>query len=94
MLLVVVILERVVHVIWFGELGFVVDYTRIGKFVKTLSRVEIFLSNTNTYTCGGSYPQICEYTYVIFLDLVFTSSIINKHGVQQGCIFFVNFSDF
>ena len=49
-------------------------------FLKTLSRVEIFLSDTNTYTCGRSYPQICEYAYVIFLDPVFTSSIINKHS--------------
>ena len=63
---------------------------RTRKFLKTLSRVEIFLSDTNTYTCGRSYPQICECAYVIFLDPVFTSSIINKHGVQQGCIFFVN----
>ena len=30
----------------------------------------------------------------IFLDPVFTSSIISKHGLQQGCIFFVNCSDF
>jgi len=67
---------------------------RIRKFLKTLSRVEIFLSDTNSYTCGRSYPQICEYAYVIFLNPVFTSSIINKHGVQQGCIFFVNCSDF
>ena len=67
---------------------------RIQKFLKTLSRVEIFLSDTNSYTCGRSYPQICEYAYVIFLNPVFTSSIINKHGVQQGCIFFVNCSDF
>ena len=67
---------------------------RIRKFLKTLSRVEIFLSDTNSYTCGRSYPQICEYAYVIFLSPVFTSSIINKHGVQQGCIFFVNCSDF
>ena len=53
---------------------------RIRKFLKTLSRVEIFLSGTNTYTCGRSYPQICEYAYVIFLDPVFTSSIVNKHS--------------
>ena len=66
---------------------------RIRKFLKTLSRVEIFLSDTNTYTCGRSYPQICEYAYVIFLDPVFTASIINKHGVQLGCIFCVNSSD-
>ena len=45
---------------------------RIRKFLKTLSRVEIFLSDTNTYTCGRSYPQICEYAYVIS---VFTLSI-------------------
>ena len=67
---------------------------RIRKFLKTLSRVEIFLSDTNTYTCERSYPQICEYADVIFFDAVFTSSIINKHGVQQGCIFFVICSDF
>ena len=67
---------------------------RIRKFLKTLSRVEIFLSDTSKCTCGRSYPQICEYAYVIFLGPVFTSSIINKHGVQQGCIFFVNCSDF
>ena len=67
---------------------------RIRKFLKTLSRVEIFLSDTNSYTCGRSYPQICEYAYVIFLNPVYTSSIINKHAVQQGCIFFVNCSDF
>ena len=34
---------------------------RIRKFLKTLSRVEIFLSDTNTYTCGQSYPEIFEY---------------------------------
>ena len=67
---------------------------RIRKFLKTLSRVEIFLSHTNTYRCGRLYPQICEYAYVIFLHPFFMASIINKHGVQQGCIFFVNCSDF
>ena len=78
----------------------------IRKFLKTLSRGDIFLSDTNSYscgrwtmdggryTCGRSYPQICEYAYVIFLNPVFTSSIINKHGVQQGCIFFINCFDF
>ena len=65
---------------------------RIRKFLKTLSRVEIFLSDTNTCTCGRSYPEICEYAYVILLDPVFTASIY-KHGVQQGCIFFFNCSD-
>ena len=48
---------------------------RIRKFLKTLSRVEIFLSDTNTYTCGRSYPEICEYAYLILLDPVFTASI-------------------
>ena len=67
---------------------------RIRKFLKTLSRVEIFLSDTNTYTCGRSYPEICENAYVILLDPVFTTSIINKHGVQQGFSFFVSCSDF
>ena len=67
---------------------------RIRKFLKTLSRVEIFLSDTNTYTCGRSYPEIFEYAFVILLDPVFTASIINKHGVQQGCSFFVSCSDF
>ena len=67
---------------------------RIRKVLKTLTRVEIFLSDMNMYTCGRSYPQICEYAYVIFLDPVFRSSIINKHGVQQDCIFFSNWSDF
>ena len=71
-----------------------VFYGRIRKFLKTLSRVEIFLSDTNTYTCGRSYPEICEYAYVILLDPVFTPSITNKHGVQQGCSFFVSCSDF
>ena len=66
----------------------------IRKFLKTLSRVEIFLSDTNTYTCGRSYPEIFEYAFVILLDPVFTASIINKHGVQQGCSFFVSCSDF
>ena len=56
---------------------------RIRKFLKTLSRVKIFLSNTNTYTCGWSYPQICEYAYVIFLDPVLTSSIINKRRTAR-----------
>ena len=68
--------------------------SRIRKFLKTLSRLEIFLSDTNTYTCGRSYPEICEYAYFILLDPVFTASIINKHGVQQRRIFFVNCSDF
>ena len=66
---------------------------RIRKFLKTLSRVEIFLSDTNTYTCGRSYPEIFEYAFVILLDPVFTASIINKLGVQQGCSFFVSCSD-
>ena len=57
---------------------------RIRKFLKTLSRVKIFLSDTNTYTCGRSYPEIFEYAFVILLDPVFTASIINKHGVQQA----------
>lgn len=66
----------------------------IRKFLKMLSRVEIFLSDTNTYSCGWSYLEICEYTYVILLDAVFTASIINKHGVQEGFSFFVSCSDF
>lgn len=68
--------------------------SRIWKFLKTLSRVEIFLSNMNTYTCGRSYPEIFEYAFVILLDPVFTASIINKHGVQQGCSFFTGCFDF
>ena len=67
---------------------------RIRKFLKTLSRMEIFLSDTITYTCARSYPEIFEYAFVILLDPVFTASIINKHGVQQGCSFFVSCSDF
>ena len=67
---------------------------RIRKFLKTLSRVEIFLSHTNTYTCGRSYPEIFKYALVILLDPVFTASIVNKHGVQKGCSFFVSCSDF
>ena len=67
---------------------------RIRKFLKTLSRAEIFLSDTNTYTCGRSYPEIFEYAFVILLDPVFTASIINKQGVQQGFSFFVSCSDF
>ena len=55
--------------------------------------MEIFLSDTNTYTCGWSYPEIFEYAFVILLDPVFTASIINKHGIQQGCGFFVSCSD-
>ena len=66
----------------------------IRKFLKMPSRVEIFLSDTNTYTCGRSYPEIFEYAFIILLDPVFTASIINKHGVQQGCSFFVSCSDF
>ena len=64
----------------------------IRKFLKTLSRVEIFSSDT--YMCGWLCPEIFEYSYVILLDPVFTASIINKHGVQQGCSFFVTCSDF
>ena len=84
--------------IFFHEYGFrphlsSVFSGRIRKFLKTLSRVEIFLSDTITYTCGRSYPEICEYAYVILLDPVFTASIINKHGVQQGCSFFASCSD-
>ena len=33
--------------------------------------MEIFLSDTNTYTCGWSYPEIFEYAFVIVLDPVF-----------------------
>ena len=40
--------------------------------------MEIFLSDTNAYTCGRSYPEIFEYAFVIVLDPVFTASIINK----------------
>ena len=54
----------------------------------------IFLSDTNMYTCGRSCPEICEYAYVILLDPVSTARIINKHGVQQGCSFFIGCSDF
>lgn len=43
---------------------------------------------------GRSYPEIFEYAFVILLDPVFTASIINKHGVQQGCSFFTGCSDF
>ena len=68
--------------------------SRVWKSLKTLSRVEIFLSDTNTYTCGRSYPEIFEYAYVILLAPVFTASIVNKPGVQQGCSFFVSCSDF
>ena len=53
-----------------------------------------FLSDTSTYTCGRLYPEIFEYAFVILLDPVYTASIINKHGVQQGCSFFVSYSDF
>jgi len=53
-----------------------------------------FFSDTNTCTCGRSSPEICEYAHVILFDPVFTASIINKHGVQQGCSFFVSCSDF
>ena len=67
---------------------------RIRKFLKTLSRVEIFWSHTNTYTCGRSYPEIFEYVFVILLDPVFMANIINKHGIQQGCSLFVSCSDF
>ena len=56
--------------------------------------MDFFLPDSNTYTCGRSCPEICEYAYVILLDPVSTASIINKHGVQQACIFFVNSSDF
>ena len=65
---------------------------RIRKFLKTLCRLEIFLSDTNTYTCGQSYPEIFEYAFVILLDPVFTASIKNKHGVQQGYSFFDSLS--
>ena len=66
---------------------------RIRKFLKTLSRVEIFLSDTNTYTCGRSYPEICQYAYVIPW-IQSSRRALNKHGVQQRCVFFVNYSDF
>ena len=33
---------------------------RIQKVLKTLSRVEFFLSDMNTYTCEQSYPEIFE----------------------------------
>ena len=59
---------------------------RIRKFLKTLSRVEIFLSDTNTYTCGRSYPQICEYAYVILLDPVFTASIKQTWRTARLCL--------
>ena len=59
---------------------------RIRKFLKTLSRVEIFLSDTNTYTCGRSYPQICEYAYVILLDPVLTTSIKQTWRTARLCL--------
>ena len=37
--------------------------------------MEIFLSDTNTYTCGRSYPEIFEYAFVILLDPVFTAAL-------------------
>ena len=64
------------------------------NFGKRSPEWNFFLSDTNTYTCERSYPEIFEYAYVILLDPVFTASIINKHGVQQGCSFFVSCSDF
>ena len=59
---------------------------RIRKFLKTLSRVEFFLSDTNTYTCGRSYPEICEYAYVILLDPGFTASIKQKWRTATLCL--------
>ena len=57
-----------------------VFYGRIPKFLQTLYRVETFLSDTNTYTCRRSYPEICQYACVILLDPVFTASIINAYS--------------
>ena len=45
-----------------------------------------FLSDTNTYTCGRSYPQICEYAYVILLDPVFTASIKQTWRTARLCL--------
>ena len=59
---------------------------RVRKFLKMLSRVEIFLSDTNTYTCGRSYLEICEYAYVILLDPVFTASIKQTWRTATLCL--------
>ena len=45
-----------------------------------------FLSDTNTYTCGRSYPQIFEYAYVILLAPVFTASIKQTWRTARLCL--------
>ena len=59
--------------IFFGEYGlrprlFSVYFGRIRKFLKTLSRVEFFLSDTNTYTCGQLYPEIYENAWISWIQ--------------------------
>ena len=95
----------ILHFYYTESLGHV---HRIQKFVKTQLLLRILLApnriqrifllypeifENDMSTCGWSYPEICEYAYVILLDPVFTASIVNKLGVQQGCSFFVSCSD-
>ena len=75
--------------------------TRIRKSVKT--QIFFFTNMACVHTYPAYFPAGIffiryEYVYVwtvvsgnfvILLDPVFTASIINKHGVQQGCSFFV-----
>jgi len=46
------------------------------KFLKTLSRVEIFYPIRRMYVCGRSYPEIFKYGFIILLDPVFTANIM------------------
>ena len=43
---------------------------------------------------GNFWIRLHSHYILILLDPVFTASIINKHGVQQGCSFFVSCSYF
>ena len=57
-----------------------------GNFWKRSPEWKFFLSDTNTYTCGRSYPEICEYAYVILLDPVFTASIKQTWRTATLCL--------
>ena len=65
----------------------------IRKFMKTLSRVETLFPIRIRIRVDVRVRKFAN-TFTSFSSIVFTASIINKHGVQGGCSFFVSCSDF
>ena len=63
-----------------------------GNFWKRSADWKVFYPIRIRIRVDRSYPEIFEYAFVILLDPVFTASIKNKHGVQQGYSFFDSLS--